>query len=97
MLTLKLMPSMDLAEFNERLEDSRPNKPPLQPELVRYVNICSFPVSINATKNIDSKVNGLFRDGLKLLDASDDSMERKGLPEGSNKPGVIVVPLISTN
>lgn len=57
------MPSTDKAEFNERLEDSRPNKPPLQPELALYVNICSRLVLINAMKNIDSKVNGLFRDG----------------------------------
>ena len=48
------------------------------------------------SENIDSKVNGLIRDGLKLGNIKVGSAERKAPHEGSDKPGVVVATLKTT-
>ena len=86
--------SADIAEINETIGNIKLETPSPQPDLSRNIIIRNLPES--SSKRIGSKVNSLFRDGLKLNDITVDSAERKVPQEDSNKPGVVVFTLKST-
>ena len=86
--------AVDIAEIHEKLETINLERPSSQPDISRNIVIRNLPQSSN--ERIDTKVNGLLRDGLKLGNITVGSAERKGTHESSDKPGVVVATLKSS-
>lgn len=85
--------AVDIAEIHEKLDSLKLERPSVQPDLSSNIVIRNLPQSSN--ERIDTKVNGLFRDGLKLGNITLETAERKETRESINKPGVVVATLKS--
>lgn len=93
--SLKAEVAADIADVSDRIDNLRIGAATSQPDLSRNLIIRNLPESTN--EKIDSKVNSIFRDGLKINNVLIECAERKVPQEGSNKPGVVVVTMKSAS
>ena len=93
-ISVKEEVAADISDLNEKLDSLKLGTPSPQPDISRNIIIRNLPET--SSERIESKVNSLFRDGLKLGNIAASSAERKGTQECSNKPGVVIVTLKST-
>ena len=79
-----------IEDLNEKIDS-----PVSQPTLSR--NLIIRNLSETSNERIETKVNTMFRDGLKIRDVSAQSAERKVPQEGSRNPGVVIVTMKSAD
>ena len=85
----------DIEDLNEKIDSLRLDSPVSQPDLSR--NLIIRNLSETSNERIETNVNTMFRDGLKIRDVSALSAERKVPQEGSRNPGVVIVTMKSAD
>ncbi len=93
--SLKAEVTADIADINAKVSSMSTQSTYISSEedISRNIVIRNLPYSNN--ERIDSKVNQLIRDGLKLGHVSVASAERKIAQEGNSRPGVVIATLKS--
>ena len=91
--SMKAEIAADIADINDKVSELSLNTSTGYEDVSHNIVIRSLPESGN--ERIDSKVNSLFRDGLKINNISVASAERKKSQDDTHKPGLIIATLKS--